>query len=83
MLTRVSLKNPYTIFAICMIVIVLGGMSHKQMVVGSFPEIKIPTILVTTLYHDLSPSGEKFLSFHKTKKIAGRSDFRKADSAFL
>ena len=56
MLTRSSLKNPYALFAICMIVLVLGGVSYQKMRVDIFPEIKIPTILVTTFYRGLSPS---------------------------
>ena len=56
MLTRASLKNPYAIFAICMIVLVLGVVSYQKMRVDIFPDIKIPTILVTTFYRGLSPS---------------------------
>ena len=56
MLTRASLNNPYALFAICMIVLVLGGVSYQRMRVDIFPEIKIPTILVTTFYRGLSPS---------------------------
>ena len=56
MLTRASLKNPFAVFAICMIVLVLGAVSYQNMRVDIFPEIKIPTILVTTFYRGLSPS---------------------------
>ncbi|MBI5854624.1 MAG: efflux RND transporter permease subunit [Nitrospirae bacterium] len=56
MLTRAALKNPYAVFAICMIMLVLGAVSYQKMRVDIFPEIKIPTILVTTFYRGLSPS---------------------------
>ena len=56
MLTRAALKNPYAIFALCMIGLVLGMVSYKKMRVDIFPEIKIPSILVTTFYRGLSPS---------------------------
>ena len=56
MLTRALLKNPYAVFAVCMIVLVLGAVSYQKMRVDIFPEIKIPTILVTTFYRSLSPS---------------------------
>ncbi|MDP1946529.1 MAG: efflux RND transporter permease subunit [Nitrospirota bacterium] len=56
MLTRASLKNPYAVFALCMIMLVLGGVSYQKMRVDIFPEIKIPTILVTTFYRGLSPT---------------------------
>ena len=56
MLTRAALKNPYAVLAICLIMLVLGALSYRQMRVDIVPEIKIPTILVTTCYHGLSPS---------------------------
>lgn len=56
MLTRAALKNPYAVFALCMIALVLGAVSYKKMRVDIFPEIKIPTILVTTFYRGLSPA---------------------------
>lgn len=56
MLTRAALKNPYAVFALCMILLVLGGVSYQKMRVDIFPEIKIPTILVTTFYRGLSPT---------------------------
>ncbi len=56
MLTKAALKNPYAVFAVCMIALVLGGVSYQKMRVDIFPEIKIPTILVTTFYRGMSPS---------------------------
>ena len=56
MLTRAALKNPYAVFALCMIALILGTVSYKKMRVDIFPEIKIPTILVTTFYRGMSPS---------------------------
>ncbi len=55
MLTRAALKNPYAVFAVCMIALILGAVSYKKMRVDIFPEIKIPSILVTTFYRGLSP----------------------------
>jgi len=56
MLTRAALKNPYAVFAICMIALILGVVSHQKMRVDIFPEIKIPSILITTFYRGMSPS---------------------------
>jgi multidrug efflux pump subunit AcrB len=56
MLTRAALKNPFAVFAICMIVLILGGVSYQKMKIDIFPDIKIPVILVTTFYRGLSPS---------------------------
>ena len=83
MLTRASLKNPYAVFAICMILLVLGGVSYQKMRVDIFPEIKIPTILVTTFYRDLSLNGENNLLLLKEEMIAGRSDSYETDGTAL
>lgn len=56
MLTRAALKNPYAVFAVCMIALILGAVSYKKMRVDIFPEIKLPSILVTTFYRGMSPS---------------------------
>ncbi len=56
MLTRAALKNPFAVFAICMIVIILGTVSFQKMKVDIFPDINIPVILVSTFYKGLSPS---------------------------
>ena len=36
--------------------LILGGVSYQKMRVDIFPEIKLPSILVTTFYRGLSPS---------------------------
>ncbi|MFO0705543.1 MAG: efflux RND transporter permease subunit [Nitrospira sp.] len=56
MLIRAALKNPYAVFAVCMIALILGAVSYKKMRVDIFPEIKLPSILVTTFYRGMSPS---------------------------
>jgi multidrug efflux pump subunit AcrB len=55
MLTRTAIKNPFAIFAICMIVLILGLVSHQKMKTDIFPDINIPVILVSTFYRGLSP----------------------------
>src|SRR5574341_1529531 len=55
MLTRAALKNPFAIFAICMIVLILGWVSYHKMKIDIFPDINIPVILVSTFYRGLSP----------------------------
>ncbi len=56
MLTRAALKNPFAVFAICMIVTILGIVSYQKMKVDIFPDINIPVVLVSTFYRGLSPS---------------------------
>ncbi len=56
MLTRASLKNPYAVIAISLIVIILGVVSYQKMVVDIFPEINMPVVAVATFYKGMGPS---------------------------
>lgn len=77
MLTRAALKNPYAVFAVCMIALILGAMSYQKMRVDIFPEIKIPTILVTTFYRGMSP-GEMEGAITLKMATLCRSELRRA-----
>ena len=83
MLTRASLKNPYAVFVICTIMLVLGGVSYQTMCMDNFPETKIPAILVTPFYRGLNPSEEDNLSRFKNETIAEHSGSHEADDAVL
>ena len=56
MLTRASLKNPYAIVAISLIVVILGVVSFQRMEVDVFPEINLPVVAVATFYKGMGPS---------------------------
>src|SRR6476646_8197315 len=56
MLTRASLKNPYAIVAISLIVVILGVVSFQKMEVDVFPEINLPVVAVATFYKGMGPS---------------------------
>ncbi len=55
-MVRASLKNPYAVVAISLIVVLLGAMSYRNMVVDIFPEINIPVVAVATFYKGMGPS---------------------------
>jgi multidrug efflux pump subunit AcrB len=55
-MTRASLKNPYAVVAISLIVIILGIVSYYKMVVDIFPEINLPVVAVVTFYKGMGPS---------------------------
>ena len=46
---RASLKNPYAIVAISLIVVILGVVSFQRMEVDVFPEINLPVVAVATI----------------------------------
>src|SRR5574342_367570 len=56
MLTRASIKNPYAIVAISLIVVILGVVSFQKMEVDVFPEINLPVVSVATFYKGMGPS---------------------------
>ncbi len=55
-MVRASLKNPYAVVAISLIVITLGVVSYRKMVVDIFPEINLPVVAVATFYKGMGPS---------------------------
>lgn len=55
-MVRASLKNPYAVVAISLIVVLLGAISYQNMVVDIFPEINVPVVAVATFYKGMGPS---------------------------
>src|SRR5712692_11059589 len=55
-MVRASLKNPYAVVAISLIVVLLGVVSNQKMVRDIFPEINIPVVAVATFYKGMGPS---------------------------
>src|SRR6267143_4505827 len=55
-MVRASLKNPYAVVAISLIVVILGVVSYQKMVRDIFPEINIPVVAVATFYKGMGPS---------------------------
>jgi multidrug efflux pump subunit AcrB len=51
-----SLKNPYAVVALSLIVVMLGVVSYQKMTVDIFPEIKVPVIAVATFYKGMGPN---------------------------
>lgn len=55
-MVHASLKNPYAVVAISLIVVILGVVSYQNMVVDIFPEINLPVVAVATFYKGMGPS---------------------------
>ena len=55
-MVRASLKNPYAVVAISLIIVILGVVSYQKMVVDIFPEINLPVVAVVTFYKGMGPS---------------------------
>jgi len=54
-MSRFSIRNPYLIVVICLMVTVIGVTSVVRMPVDLFPTINIPQVVVATLYSGMAP----------------------------
>jgi multidrug efflux pump subunit AcrB len=55
-MVRASLKNPYAVVAVSLILVLLGVVSYRKMVVDIFPEFNLPVVAVVTFYKGMGPS---------------------------
>jgi multidrug efflux pump subunit AcrB len=54
-MSRFSIRNPYLIVVICLMVMVIGVTSVARMPVDLFPAINIPQVVVATFYSGMPP----------------------------
>jgi multidrug efflux pump subunit AcrB len=54
-MSRFSIRNPYLIVVVCLVVAVIGLMSVARMPVDLFPDINIPQVVVATFYNGMPP----------------------------
>jgi multidrug efflux pump subunit AcrB len=52
---RFSIRNPYFIIVLCLVVVVIGVSSLARMPVDLFPPINIPEVVVATFYSGMPP----------------------------
>ncbi|MGH9431093.1 MAG: efflux RND transporter permease subunit, partial [Terriglobia bacterium] len=55
-MARFSLRNPYFIIVICLIVCIMGLTSAVRMPVDLFPPIDIPVVTCATFYSGMPPA---------------------------
>src|ERR1700681_2994335 len=54
-MSRFSIRNPYFIVVVCLIVAVIGLTAVIRMPVDLFPDINIPQVMVATFYNGMPP----------------------------
>ncbi len=54
-MSRFSIRNPYFIFVVCLIIAVIGVTSLVRMPVDLFPSINLPEVVVATFYNGMPP----------------------------
>jgi hydrophobic/amphiphilic exporter-1 (mainly G- bacteria), HAE1 family len=54
-MSRFSIRNPFFIIVVCLIVAIVGGVTLVRMPVDLFPPIHIPVVVVATFYAGMAP----------------------------
>ena len=54
-MTRFSIRNPYLVIVVCLVLTVIGVTSLARMPVDLFPTINLPEVVVVTFYSGLPP----------------------------
>jgi HAE1 family hydrophobic/amphiphilic exporter-1 len=54
-MSRFSIRNPYLIVVICLVLLVIGITSVERMPVDLFPKINMPEVVVVTFYSGMPP----------------------------
>jgi hydrophobic/amphiphilic exporter-1 (mainly G- bacteria), HAE1 family len=54
-MSRFSIKNPFFIIVVCLIVSIVGAVTLVRMPVDLFPPIHIPVVVVATFYSGMAP----------------------------
>src|SRR6516164_9692862 len=54
-MSRFSIRNPYFIIVVCLVLLVIGATSLVRMPVDLFPPINLPEVVVATFYSGMPP----------------------------
>jgi multidrug efflux pump subunit AcrB len=78
-----SIRNPYLIVVLCLVVMILGTVSVSDMPVDMFPPISLPVVAVATFYSGMPPQQiETNLTYHLERMftLAGGIDHMESRS---
>ncbi len=79
-----SIRNPYLIVVLCLVVAILGVVSVTQMPVDMFPPIKLPVVAVATFYSGMPPQQiETNLTYHLERQFTLASGIDHMESRSL
>ena len=54
-MSRFSIRNPYFVIVVCLVLSIIGVVSVARMPVDLFPEINLPEVVVATFYSGMPP----------------------------
>ena len=76
-----AVNNKTSVYVLALIIIMIGVMSYQNIPKEQFPEVVIPTILVSTIYPGTSPEDmENLVTRNIEKQIKSISDVKKITS---
>ncbi len=65
-----SIRNPYLIVVLCLVVMILGAVSVSDMPVDMFPPINLPVVAVATFYSGMPPQQiESNITYHLERQF--------------
>jgi len=79
-----SIRNPYLIVVLCLIVMILGTVSASDMPVDMFPAVKLPVVAVATFYSGMPPAQiETNITYHLERQFTLASGIDHMESRSL
>src|SRR6201992_29834 len=79
-----SIRNPYLIVVLCLVVMILGAVSIADMPVDMFPPINLPVVAVATFYSGMPPQQiETNITYHLERQFTLASGIDHMESRSL
>jgi multidrug efflux pump subunit AcrB len=79
-----SIRNPYLIVVLCLVVMILGTVSVSDMPVDMFPAVKLPVVAVATFYSGMPPAQiETNITYHLERQFTLASGIDHMESRSL
>lgn len=81
-IVKLALRRPYTFVVMALLILILGGLSYKQMPTDIFPAIKIPVVALVWQYQGIPPQQfEKYITtFSEFTISSGINDVKSIES---
>src|SRR6201995_6076722 len=69
-MSRFSIRNPYLIVVLCLVMRILGTVSAADMPVDMFPTVNLPVVAVATFYSGMPPQQiETNITYHLERQF--------------
>jgi multidrug efflux pump subunit AcrB len=79
-----SIRNPYLIMVLCLVMMILGTVSVSEMPVDMFPAVNLPVVAVATFYSGMPPAQiETNITYHLERQFTLASGIDHMESRSL